>query len=107
MAAYPSLPVCDGSKIERKSGVEIDRATNGAARGRNLYSADKSEFKLKHNLITAAQRTTLDAFYAANKNITFTFTFDGTTYTCLFSSAPQYEPLPGAYYDALVEMVEV
>lgn len=107
MAAYPAdLPVCIGTTVKVESGIEIDRATNGAARGRSLYTSDKRTFTLVHSALDAAQRATLAAFYASNKTVEFDFSFDGTTYACLFAAAPQPEWIGGGRAHLTVEIVE-
>lgn len=109
MASYNNLglPICVGSRVNIKDGIEIDRASNGAARGRSIYTSDKREFTLKHGGIDAEDRAALDAFYSANKTAEFDLTFDGVTYSCQFASAPKPEYIGANLADVTVDLVEI
>lgn len=91
MAAYPTLPHRDSSRIGVISGHEPVRATNGTLKVRRLQSGDKATFSLDHDL-TSAQKTTLDSFYSTNKDLDVTYTWPGTgaSYTVRFVAAPQH-----------------
>jgi hypothetical protein len=107
MAAYPTLPISLGSKASPEAGIKIDRASNGAARGRRLFTDDKRSFDVLHAFLTTAQQTTLMNFYTANKDAEVDFTFVGVTYTCIFSDAPQPEHHAGQYVSYRVKLEEV
>jgi hypothetical protein len=107
MAAYPTLPISLGSKASPEAGIKIDRASNGAARGRRLYTADKRSFDILHAYLLPAQQTTLMDFYTANKDAEVDFTFTGVTYTCIFADAPQPEHHSGQYISYRVRLEEV
>ena len=68
MAAYPTLPYSETSRMTVASGHDPRRATNGLLKVRRLHNQDRAAFVLEHEL-TGAQKTTLDAFYASNKDI--------------------------------------
>lgn len=89
MATYPTLTTLRTSSTERDAGLQPGRATNGALRVRCLYPADKASFNLVHWL-SLAEKTALDAFYAAYKlaDIIYTDPADGRIYTCRFVAAP-------------------
>lgn len=91
MAAYPTLPYSETSRVTMTSGHEMKRATNGALKVRRLHNADRAVFVLDHE-ITGAQKTTLDSFYATNKDLDVTYTWPatGAAYTVRFVGAPQY-----------------
>lgn len=91
MAAYPTLPYAETSRMTVAAGQEPARATNGALKLRRLHSQDRAVFVLNHEL-TGAQKTTLDSFYATNKDIDLTYTWPATaaSYTVRFTTAPQY-----------------
>ena len=91
MAAYPTLPYSETSRVAMSSGHEPKRATNGTLKVRRLHNQDRATFVLDHEL-TPAQKTTLDAFYVANKDIDLTYTWPatGASYTVRFTAAPQY-----------------
>lgn len=110
MAAYPTLPLLDGSAADRDSGVQISRATNGRLRQRRMFSASKSSFTLKHWL-TAAELAALTDHYAAHKDIAFAFTWpeDGSTSSCTYGeepSRPRPSDVPG-YVLVDVKLMEV
>lgn len=90
MAAYPTFMHLRTGSTERDAGIESVRATNGALRSRCLYVEDKADFNLVH-FLTAAQKTQLDDFYAAEKlnDVVYTDPSDGRVYTVRFASAPQ------------------
>lgn len=108
MAAYPDLYIAYQSDPEPIGSIVIDRSEDGTGRGRAI-SADKMQFSLLHEFLTAAQKTTLSAFYTANRLIPFDYTSasDGVTYSCIFSGAIKYERQPGDYWHATVLMEEV
>lgn len=97
MATYPTtLRISPSSERALKADRELERATNGALRGRMFYTSPKSVFQVEHDSLTSAEQTTFDAFYAANMNISFSFVWpqDGVTYTVLFGSRePSYKPM--------------
>jgi hypothetical protein len=97
------------SKEKRMTGRQVDRATNGVAKVRKLYSAQKKTFSIVHQGLTSAEKTTLEAFFTANELVTFTFVWagDSVTYTCLFSDDIEYAPSPGLRWNATVMMVQV
>lgn len=108
MAAYPSFYWSkEGTTLSIDDGMQAVRATNGKLKVRNLYTADKRDWQLSHWL-TTAQRSTLDAFYAANKllDVTFTSADDGATYTVRFVAAPIYQ-WQVSYWVARVHLKEV
>lgn len=108
MAAYPAFFTLADSVLVPDAGLEPERATNGALRLRRLWSADKATAELGH-LLTASQKATLDAFYAANKDLDVTYTWPaaagGGTYTMRFIAAPRYTPR-GQYFEARVRLAE-
>lgn len=107
MAAYPTLNTQETSRIDVEAGYEPVRATNGSLKVRRMFSADKASFTLDHDL-TSAQKSTLDSFYASNKDLDVTYTWPGTgaSYTVRFVAAPQYVWHPWGFR-ARVMLVEV
>lgn len=107
MAAYPNFFTLADSTGSRENGAEPARATNGALRLRRLWAADKAAFEIGH-VLTAAQRTTLEAFYATNKSLDVTYRWpaDGAFYTVRFAAPPQYTARTG-YFEARVRLLEV
>lgn len=91
MSTYPRFFTLSDSTQVAASGVEPLRATNGALKVRRMWSGDKKTFELGH-LLTATEKETLDAFYAAEKDadVSYISPWDGTTYTVRFVAPPQY-----------------
>jgi hypothetical protein len=108
MAAYPAFFTLADSVLLPESGIQPERATNGALRLRRLWAADKATAEIGH-ILTAAQKATLDAFYAANKDLDVTYTWPaaagGGTYTMRFVAPPRYTPR-GSYFEARVRLAE-
>lgn len=106
--AYPDLPTAYGSDPKPIAMIKIDRAEDGSARGRAV-GGDKMIIPLEHPYLSSADKTTLDAYYAANRLLEFDYVSkaDGNTYTCMFAKAPRYEVHPGSRWTATVELEEV
>jgi hypothetical protein len=109
MAAYPTLPTSYQSDPKPIKSLTIDRAEDGTARVRSYFASDKVTFSIKHETLSSSQKATLDAFYAANRLLTFDYTSpaDSVTRTCVFASPIAYTRQPGDYWDATVEMEQV
>lgn len=105
MATYPALPTEYRSDPQPITRLAIDRAEDGTARGRAYHAADKVKIKVIHPLLTAADKATLDAFYATNRLIQFDYeAIDGVTRSMLFAAPIQYERHPGSRWTASVDM---
>lgn len=89
MPAFPTLMHLRTGSVERDSGTQTARATNGSLRQRTLYPSDKADFQLVL-WCTAAQKSGLDTFYANNRLGQFLYTdpADGATYTVRFAGPP-------------------
>lgn len=85
----------------------MSSSRSGTSRGRRLASAKKRVYEVSHLSLTAAERATLEAFYDANRAITFTFTILGNSYTMIFSGDLQWEPMTNNLWNVRVPMVEV
>lgn len=107
MATYPTLPTKSGSDPRPVTGPDIDRAEDGTARARN-YGADKVEIQLTHPFMTAAQKTTLSAFYTANRLIKFDYVSlsDGVTYSCLFAEQITWQRDSAGRHTASIKLAE-
>lgn len=108
MADYPSLPTAYGSDPEALNRLDIDRAEDGTARARALYTTDKRRWKIVHPLLTQAQKLSLDDHYAAHRTAVFDYAcpVSGQTYAVLYARAPAYERIPGGWTTAKVEIEE-
>ena len=91
MANYPGYFHLADSTATPQSGVEPQRATNGALRMRRLWPDDKHRFDIGHTL-TPAQQDAFRAFYADNKNLDITYTWPGDRIarTVRFGAPPQF-----------------
>jgi hypothetical protein len=106
--AYPSFAQLVGSSLRHLSDRVVTRDTGGTARASSYYDAVKRAFTVKH-LLTTADLATLEAYYAANQTASFDFTWslNGTTYTCIFG-AGGLRVQPGAvHHDVTVELEQV
>ena len=106
---YPTMQTLRTASSERFSGHEPVRATNGTLKVRRLNTTEKTEFRMEH-LVNTAARTTLEAFYQANKdlNVQLIGPEDGATYITRFVSPPQYRRQGGGmYWVASVKLSEV
>lgn len=108
MAAYPSFFTLADSVLVADNGIQPERATNGALKLRRLWAADKASAEIGH-LLTAAEKATLDAFYATNKDLDITYTWPaaagGGSHTMRFAAPPRYTPR-GQRFEARVRLLE-
>jgi len=107
--AYPVLPTSFKSDPSPIKSLEIDRAEDGTARVRSFFAADKSQIKIDHPWLSVAQKSTLDAFYAANRLLSFDYLSptDNITRECVFAAPPKYERKYGEFWSAEVQLEEV
>lgn len=108
MATYPTLPTRRGSDPQPINGIEIDRAEDGAARGRSFHSADRVRFSIEHPWLSSTQKAALAAFYTTNRLLAFDYVSisSGATHSCLFSKPVAYEFHRSGFWSAKVEMEE-
>lgn len=110
MDAFPTLSYNPSlsSDEETLDDVQVDRASNGAARARAFYTGPKKKFSIVFEDLSAGDKATVHAFYLAHRLLTFTFTWaaDGVTYTCIFSVAPKYQVVAGGRWTVTVKMEE-
>lgn len=106
MATYPTLSTSYGSDLKPVNGISVDRAEDGTARVRSFHVSDKGTFPVAHPWLSAANKSTLDAFYAANRLLPFDYTSptDSVLRVCVFAAPIRYTRKPGEFWDAVVEM---
>lgn len=108
--AYPIFACGQSEHSAEKTldDLQIDRATNGAPRGRALYSAPKKTFSVHHQFATVAEKAALEAFYLAHRLAAFDFVWhaDGVTYSCHFAGAPDYQSGEGGYWGITCSLVQ-
>lgn len=107
MAAYPTLGQTSQSRESWEDDVQIERASNGSARGRALYTGRKLELQIDH-VVERSEVATLLSFYDANRLLPVDVTWigDGVTRSMLFSGPPDVQPKGGALWRVTSRMVE-
>mgnify|MGYP006911039222 FL=1 len=107
MATYPSLKQTYESDRQRLDGIVADEGGDGSLWVRQMYPADKHSFSVVH-VVNASEKSTLEAFYSANKALQFDFVFRDeltTTYTgCVFIKSPQYKLMSRGTWRATVQI---
>lgn len=116
MASYPSYPQLVDSREEWVDDLVADRAVSGGVKVRSFFTARKRRFILKHRLTKAQIYTdylgtaanALATFYDANRTsaVTFAWTPDGGSYTCLFGGAPKFTWISPMLADVEVELLQ-
>ncbi len=108
MPTYPSLPVGITSRATASRGRQVDRASNGRARLRVLYAAQRKQFAVVHPALNATDRATLDTFVSTygSGEFSFRWPFDGVTYTVILADDPSYASLGAGLVSASVTLVE-
>lgn len=107
MSTYPTLPT-RVAKDKPRYGREIDEATNGSLRGRQLHNRRRAEFQLVHPHLSAAQKDALFAFLDANPG-QFIYTRQRETletYTVILVDDPVPEYEKGGYYTVSLTLRE-
>ena len=113
MAAYPAIPFALGIEPTIRDGVVVDRAMNGAGRGRNLFDAIKYALPLKHNAVSTANKDALVTFYNANRatGVVVTVTWvDGVTRNCILTGikiVPRENLPSGRRWDVTITVEQV
>ena len=107
MAAYPSLGQTSQSRESWADDVQLERASNGSARGRALYAGRKLELRVGH-VVERSEVATLLSFYDANRllPVDVTWAGDATTRAMLFSGPPDVQPEGGTLWRVTSRMVE-
>jgi len=107
MAAYPSHAQLIGSTEEWVDDVVLDRSVSGTVKARGFFTAKKRRFSVRH-VLGATDRGTFQTFYNANRllAVTFTWTGDGVTYTCLIEGPPRYVYIGNGWTDVDVKLIE-
>ena len=98
MATYPDVPT-KTRQIKPVNKLKTDISHGGTLRAQDLSATTQYEITLDHPLLTAAQVTTLEDFFTANKNtvITTLALSDGNTYDCLHVHEPEVQNEKGYF----------
>ncbi|MCE2918279.1 MAG: hypothetical protein LW768_22410 [Rubrivivax sp.] len=105
---YPTtLPIMVESTLQRLSGAQSARSTNGLLKTRVLFASDKYEFVLVHWL-TSAQRAELETHYSGNRLNSFNFTWPGfSPILVVYGDPPQYSERSPGFHVATVRLLAV
>lgn len=108
MAAYPTLGQTTQSREAWIDDVQIERASNGAARGRALFAGRKLELQIDH-VVERADVDSLLAFYDTNRllPVDVTWAGDGVTRSMLFSGPPDVQPEGGTLWRVTSKLEQV
>ena len=107
MAAYPNLGQTNQSRESWADNMQIERASNGAARGRTLFAGRKLELQVSH-VCARSNVATLLSFYDTNRllPVDVTWAGDGVTRQMLFAAAPDVQTEGGTLWRVTCRMVE-
>ena len=106
MATFPTTLLQHAeSNLDPVNGTTYERMSSGKPNARNLFDADLYE----GTIVIPTDDTGVDqvlSFWDTNKNLEFTFTFDGDsglteppgTYTALFVGKPTFTRIANQYY---------
>lgn len=99
MANYPDFDQTTESRETWIDDIQVGRASNGAARGRALFTGRKLKLELSH-VVLREDADALLTFYDTNRlqSVDVTWSGDGITRTMLFASAPSIEPIEGPWW---------
>lgn len=104
MAAYPS--VAKLSRITPINDRRSDISEAGYVRQVDLSAEQVYQLDLEHPYVSSTDRSTLAAFWLANKGTTVTVTAgDGYTYDCLFVNEPAVEAINGTWWNVRAQLV--
>jgi hypothetical protein len=95
MAAYPSFKqLVPGTKLVPLDDLAIDRAENGDIKSQALFTSVRYVGELVH-ILDKTDFATLKSFYSTNRlnQNTFTWVYDGASYTFFFNGHYQFEPI--------------
>lgn len=106
MATFPTTILqLDVSQLDPIPGLQVEIMASGRPNGRNLFDGTTFRGTILCQC-TAAEYDTILSFYATNRNLEFTFVWDGDTglaqeagtYTAIFiGRPPKREPQPSQF----------
>lgn len=105
---YPDFPQTTNSAGDDLDDINVQRASNGAARGRVLWSGVKRRFNIEHDLLHSEVADLRD-FYADHRAEPFEFVWsmDGQTYVVMFTASIRERPNGGLRSRISVTLEEV
>lgn len=100
MATYPDLDQAYESSRVALNNIKTEVAADGTLRGQNNYSATVYNFSIVHPYITTAEKESIETFYNANSDISFTFNYakDSADYTLLFLGEPNFNKVTASFW---------
>lgn len=96
MALFPTdIPIGFDTQLTPNAGKKLETAEDGTIIVINLYSQPTYQGRIVIPWANAAQRSTVEAFWDANKNTVWSFEHpgDGATYNLYFLNKPLEERL--------------
>lgn len=85
--AYPDLPISTSSEINLQRNIAVEASDDGTVWGRDLSKNTIYQFSVVHELLTEDEKDTILNYFESNTNSTFTLTYDGVDYDCIFSNS--------------------
>jgi len=107
MAAFPNLPFDADTAEELLDDLKLDRASNGAARGRALYATPKLRLAAAFRALTTSQRNTIDTHYINHRDTGFPLAWRGQTLTVAYASPPRWSRIGGVLWNLNLTFEEV
>ena len=107
MAAYPTYGQTSQSREAREDGMQWERASNGALRGRAMWPSDKLTLRIEH-VVDRADADALLVFYRTNRlaAVDVVWDGDGQTYAMHFARPPEVQPAGGLVWRVVSDLVE-
>jgi hypothetical protein len=84
--------------VDPDFGVDMSFSDSGVLHKRGLFAAEYYVVTLSWNVLTVAQRQTLEGFFAVAKLEPITFTLDGHDYTAELIAGPTRRYVTGTLY---------
>lgn len=108
MNSYPAHKWLLDATADGDGGVQVDRAQDGTARGRELFPLTKRRFVGRH-LVTSDELASYFAFYEANKLDQVALDWRGSeagSYVVLFERRPRSQAVKPGTFQVAVELLE-
>lgn len=102
-----NIPMVVGSLENQADDRSISRTRSGGVKMRLLFTGAKRVLPIQHKAINYTQKAALQAFYDANRNEVFQFTYDSVTYDVVFADSLNFTPIGNGLNDVVVTFAEV
>ena len=105
MASYPtSISWDNGFELVPSDGITSDVADDGTIRGLVNFADTVYVGQLVYSYIDSTDRNTLQTFYDTNKALSFSFAYDGDTYTMRYIRHPRKRRMVGGWWRMTVDI---